>query len=412
MTPLQIGIAVAFVIIVIAIIVVIIKMRTPATTIANPTAAGGTVVVTPSSTSDIVITPSVAPPPPVMTPAPNLPIADVIAPVAPSQVAPPAVAVLPPAVVPPPLMTPTTMAPPPVVAPPSGTVVGRYITIARNTPSPDTADVNVINLGEVRVKDPSGNNIAQGAKVTAGSNLNLTNYPNTNLVDNNDATFAHTGPNQPAANSWLTVDLGADKVIGTIEITNRKDCCGARAIGLTVTVLDSQMHPIYKTSITENKPLYSYSGFTGIGAGTTAPATVYGQFVRIYRKSPSGSVGVDANVVNLAEIRIKDTSGASLMSGATATAGSVYSPSFPASNLIDGNDATFAHTISNGPADTAWVEINLGSDKPIGSIEITNRKDCCGDRSIGLGISVTDSHKKEVYSTTITENKPLYSYSF
>jgi len=136
------------------------------------------------------------------------------------------------------------------------------------------------------------------------------------------------------------------------------------------------------------------------------PSHIYGKVIKIYRKTASGS---DAEIINLGEVRVKDPSGNSLMGSAKALAGSNHGP-FVAGNLIDGNDSTIFHTAANATPDINWITIDLGSDMPIGSIEIINRKDCCGGRSVGLGVSVYDSANREVYSTEIKENRAVYNY--
>lgn len=65
-------------------------------------------------------------------------------------------------------------------------------------------------------------NLALGKTVTSSANFDAGLYPNSNLVDGNFSTFAHTGNQENPPNAeWFLVDLGADYFIDTVVIGTR-----------------------------------------------------------------------------------------------------------------------------------------------------------------------------------------------
>ncbi|WP_197285472.1 Ig-like domain-containing protein, partial [Pedobacter sp. R20-19] len=65
-------------------------------------------------------------------------------------------------------------------------------------------------------------NVALGKTVTSSSNLDAVTYPNSNLVDGNFSTFAHTANSSTGTNAeWFMVDLGADYFISSITLGDR-----------------------------------------------------------------------------------------------------------------------------------------------------------------------------------------------
>jgi hypothetical protein len=105
----------------------------------------------------------------------------------------------------------------------------------------------IINLSELEVLDANGVNIAKGKPVTGSSE-----WPSTHLwpkltdgviaADN----FAHTMGRTPEEVDFMTIDLGEEKEIKTIKIHNRTSCCGQRAIGLKVMIIDESKQNVVK----------------------------------------------------------------------------------------------------------------------------------------------------------------------
>ena len=134
-------------------------------------------------------------------------------------------------------------------APPSGPPKGRYVKLEHTVAYDDSAmlddgttegnldDKNrIINLAELEVFDASGTNLAASKTVTGSSE-----YPPphvwSNLTDGNKTNFAHTLGRTPSEYDSMTVDLGAEKEIKKLVITNRTSCCKNRAVGVKAVIL-------------------------------------------------------------------------------------------------------------------------------------------------------------------------------
>lgn len=80
---------------------------------------------------------------------------------------------------------------------------------------------------------------------------------------------------------------------------------------------------------------------------------------------------------------------------------------YPASNLVDGDYNTIAHTRATNSG--IWLRVQLESIGHINLIKIHNRKDCCKDRIIGLSVFIKRGDLREIEKcTTITEEKDVY----
>ena len=55
---------------------------------------------------------------------------------------------------------------------------------------------------------------------------------------------------------------------------------------------------------------------------------------------------------------------------------------FPVENLWDDNTNTFYHSDDSPGQSTLqpWVQLELATESTVAKVEITNRRDCCGDR--------------------------------
>ena len=127
-------------------------------------------------------------------------------------------------------------------APLSGPPKGRYVKLVQTVAYDESAEGNIddknkiLNLAELEVFDASGTNLAASKPVTGSSE-----YPAphvwSNLTDGNKTNFAHTLGRTPSEYDSMTVDLGAEKEIKKLVITNRSDCCKNRAIGIKAVIL-------------------------------------------------------------------------------------------------------------------------------------------------------------------------------
>lgn len=123
------------------------------------------------------------------------------------------------------------------------TLVGRYIKIQAGIKP------CCMNWGNISVySEKGGNNIAKKSRVYMSSSYSPKNeYPGSNLVDENEDTFAHTNCNDTNY-SWMLVDLGNDVPIHKIIMTSRKDCCRDRGVGSTVSIYDSSKTHVYTSN--------------------------------------------------------------------------------------------------------------------------------------------------------------------
>ncbi len=127
-------------------------------------------------------------------------------------------------------------------APPSGPPKGRYVKLEHTVAYDESAEGNVddknriINLAELEVFDASGTNLAAGKTVTGSSEYSST-HGYINLTDGNKTNFAHTKGRTEEEIDYLQVDLGTEKEIKKLVITNRTSCCKNRAIGVKAVIL-------------------------------------------------------------------------------------------------------------------------------------------------------------------------------
>ena len=127
-------------------------------------------------------------------------------------------------------------------APLSGPPKGRYVKLVQTVAYDESAEGNIddknkiLNLAELEVFDASGTNLAASKPVTGSSE-----YPAphvwSNLTDGNKTNFAHTLGRTPSEYDSMTVDLGAEKEIKKLVITNRTSCCKNRAVGVKAVIL-------------------------------------------------------------------------------------------------------------------------------------------------------------------------------
>jgi F5/8 type C domain/PA14 domain len=190
------------------------------------------------------------------------------------------------------------------------------------------------------------------------------NFPATNAIDGNAATFAHT--NNVAA-SALTVDFRQDRLISRVELLNRQNGWQNRLSNFRVTVEDSA------GGILAEKNFYETSGSVGASETWTLPATVAARRVKVQLLGLNRD---NNHFLCLAEVRAYGPATRqrnwSLEAAVIATQSTTFSSSLNAARAIDGNSATFSHT-ADSPGSNLIV--NLGADRLIDTVEIINRQD-------------------------------------
>jgi len=130
------------------------------------------------------------------------------------------------------------------------------------------------------------------------------------------------------------------------------------------------------------------------------PSSVTGRYVTVKRTD------TQTQIINISEIVIYDSSG-NKITPIGASLSTTYNPDFPASKLIDGS-SSFASTVA-GPNE--WMKIDLGSDKQIGKVVITNRVDCCQDRIVGCSLIITKGDSTQTYlSRQISTQNATYTF--
>ena len=132
---------------------------------------------------------------------------------------------------------------------------GRYVKLVHTVAYDANADGNdddknkIINLAELEVFDESGTNLASGKTVT-GSSEHSSTHGYINLTDGNKTNFAHTKGRTEEEIDYLQVDLGSEKEIKKLVITNRTSCCKKRAVGIKAVILAADGTTVVKETPT------------------------------------------------------------------------------------------------------------------------------------------------------------------
>ncbi len=218
---------------------------------------------------------------------------------------------------------------------------------------------------------------SNGAVATQSSSLS-NSYAASNLVDGNTETFNHTGN---TAGSSVQVDFGKDRLVERVEMINRGSFQN-RLSNFRVTVED------VNGAVVAAQDFYPTEGAVGLTETWTLVHAVVGRRVKIQLLGPNR----DNNYyLHLAELRAfgSDTNvkNWSYESSVVATQSSIFSSSYPASNLIDGKIQTFNHTANTAGSS---VQVDLGQDRLVDSVELINR-DSSQNRLSNFRVSILDS---------------------
>ncbi|RYD52194.1 MAG: T9SS type A sorting domain-containing protein [Sphingobacteriales bacterium] len=140
----------------------------------------------------------------------------------------------------------------------------------------------------------------------------------------------------------------------------------------------------------------SYSVNGGAVQTVVTPPAQGVRYVRIKQNKSNANL-------NLAEIQAIDaTTGINVALAKPATASSTLN-GYPLANINDGNLNNFWHNTSGST--TEYVEIDLGAPGYVlSSIKVTNRGDCCQDRSSNLQLSLKDA------TGTVLESREIDAY--
>jgi hypothetical protein len=304
-------------------------------------------------------------------------------------------------------------------------VKARYVILKR-----DDDRNEYINVKQIEVYDTNGYKIKTNVRPKLWpQHKNAEKYGAKFIVSGTG--LAHTGKNKEA---YMQLDLGEDKPIGRIVISNRVDCCTDRMIGCALVLRkDGGSTALYR-KITEAKQVYDFTIGKSKGLPAAAPVPVKpvaappvapvvppvaapphvapaappqpvkdpsktGRYVTITR----GSAG---SFLNIGEIEVFGADNKKYTDIKASLSPPYNNNEFPASKLVDGKPNTFAHTENRAGA---FMKLDLGSDKIIKRIDITNRRDGWQDRIKSAIVKITKEDGSIVYTSTLTTIKGVYS---
>ena len=151
-------------------------------------------------------------------------------------------------------------------------VAGRKVRIAFLGPN---RVQNYMNLAEVRVNGPASvvkNWCGYSGVVASQSTDYSSSYPASAAIDGNISSFNHTAN---SAGSWWQVDLGADRVVDTVELINRQDAATSRLSNFRLSILDNSGAPLI------SQDFYLTSGNVRGALRWELPSPLVGRKVRV-----------------------------------------------------------------------------------------------------------------------------------
>lgn len=255
-----------------------------------------------------------------------------------------------------------------------------------------------LNVSEIIVVGDKGKNIALGKTVNASS-VHDDVLPGNATSGLGRANYAITS--NESENEYLEIDLGSEKMVHKVIVMNRSSCCKDRIKGCRITLSDKDKTEVSTSSdITAEAEAYVWKvGTESVSTlkydeidAEMLKKTVTGRYIEIRHTKKD-------TVINLAGLSVwresdKDTN---LAEGKSVTANSVH-PAGPLANLVDGKDDTFAHT--HGPKTVGdHMLVDLGAEVEFSGITLTNRKDCCKERAVGIQVSIMNKDKQVIIRT-------------
>jgi hypothetical protein len=161
------------------------------------------------------------------------------------------------------------------------------------------------------------------------------------------------------------------------------------------------------------------SGSSGSTGGSPPSGPPKGRYVKLvqtvaYDANAAGNIDDKNKIINLAELEVFDASGTNLAAGKTVTGSSEYSSTHGYINLTDGNKANFAHTKGRTEEEIDYLQVDLGSEKEIKKLVITNRTSCCKNRAVGVKAVILAADGTTVAKETpaITTTADTYTLTF
>src|ERR1700733_12023635 len=187
-------------------------------------------------------------------------------------------------------------------------------------------------------------NLALNQTATASSTESSA-YPAADAVDGNTGTRWSSAFSDP---QWLEVDLGSSQSI--CQVTLNWENAYATAFQIQTSTDNTNWTTIYSTT-------------SGSGGVQTLNVSGTGRYIRMYGTARATPYGY-----SLWEFQVYGTSGSTTTSCNTtdaalnhpATASSLESSAYPASNAVDGNTGT---RWSSSFSDPQWLQVDLGTSQ-------------------------------------------------
>jgi hypothetical protein len=221
--------------------------------------------------------------------------------------------------------------------------------------------------------------LSQGKTATASS-LENSSFPASAAVDGNTGTRWSSSFSDP---QWLEVDLGASATISQVVLN--WEAAYATAFQIQTSADGTNWTTIYSTT-------------TGTGGVQTLNVSGTGRYIRMYGTARATPYGY-----SLWEFQVYGTSGSTTSSCNTtdaalnhpATASSLESSAYPASNAVDGNTGT---RWSSSFSDPQWLQVDLGTSQTI--CQVTLDWEAAYATAFQIQTSADGTNWTTIYSTT------------
>ena len=237
----------------------------------------------------------------------------------------------------------------------------------------ETANNNYLNINQIACFNKIGENVSNTKPVTASSIWD--NFdPNRITNGSPDGTFFHTNI---TGNNWVLIDLQQNIEIEKCIIYNRKDCCQNRLVNGRLSLISGTNFTIKSSVIDQEKNIIE---------------------VNFYKSTRYIKLSAQNKNLGLNQIVCYNEKNENITNGKIVTASSTSS--IASSTLTNGvlNGLNPFRTSNNGES---WISIDLETNMEISKCIIYNRKDCCHEEIIGSKLSLQNSDKVDLESSTI-----------
>lgn len=183
---------------------------------------------------------------------------------------------------------------------------------------------------------------------------------------------------------WVTTKQGSCETISdTMSVTT--DAVPGGTISGNAVLCQNATEPLIRFTGSGSTAAYTFT--YSINGGDTQTITTSAHVpIRYIRIKQNGTTS--DHYLHLAELRaIQLGTGTNVALGKGGNANST-NPSFPVTNLTDGNVNNYWHSQTGGSNE--YVQIDLGAGYILDHIELINRQDCCWPRATNLQMVLSD----------------------